>query len=449
MNARRRPAAHDALTFQPDTAADVAPSPPAPTADPQPVLAIRGGVEALPLPDKPSIAVLPFKNLGGDPEQEYFADAVTNDIVSALSRWRWFFVIDRDSTFAYKNRDVDTGRVSAELGIRYVLRGSVRKAGSRLRVTAQLIDALDGQVLWTDKFDRGVDDIFQVQDEITEHVVTAIEPAILRGEGARTSRKKPTHFSSLDFFYRGMWHFNRMSEEDDLAALALFETVIAREPELPLGYIGLARVLYSRSVLGWSDQPMLDLQRSREAARTAIRLDALDAHGYFASSGASLYLGDHRTALEDARRANLLNPNFGYGNYRLGQVLIFSGSPADAIAPIERSIRLSPYDPQITLMIDTLALAFYQSQEYGRAADIAHSAVGMGHVRGNYIVAAALAMQGSMAPALEAFTRYSEAPARKTRAMAAPYADPALREHLRQGFLRAGAHQPNCIQPPP
>ena len=430
-------AAREALGFAPDRGGatiETAPSEPGPPTKP-PAAPER---EALPLPDRPSIAVLPFRNLSGDPEQEYFADAITDDIVNALSRWRWFFVIDRDSSFAYKDRDVDAGRVSAELGIRYVLRGSVRKSGSRIRITAQLIDALDGPYLWTEKFDRTIDDILAVQDEITERVVTAIEPAILRGEGARASRKKPADFSSLDFFYRGMWHFNRMSDEDDLEALRLFETVIEREPDLSLGYVGRARVLYSRAILGWSTEPLPDLERSREAARTAIRLDALDALGYFASSGASLYLGDHSAALEDARRANLLNPNFAYGNYRLGQVLIFGGNPRDAVSPIERSIRLSPYDPQITLMIDTLALAYYQARDYARAAEVARSAVNMGHIRANYVLAAALAMGGSPAAAAEAAARFQNAAPGKTHALAAPYADPALKEHLADGFRLAG-----------
>ena len=436
LGVRPGSAARDALAFAPrgDPAAEAAAAVAPPVSPP-----LEAPRQPLPLPDRPSIAVLPFKNLSGDPEQEYFADAITDDIVNALARWRWFFVIDRVSSFAYKDRDVDTGRVGAELGIRYVLRGSVRKSGSRIRITAQLIDALDGPYLWTDKFDRTIEDLLAVQDEITEHVVTAIEPAILRGEGARASRKKPADFSSLDFFYRAMWHFNKMSDEDDLEALKLFDTVIARNPELPLGYVGRARVLYSRSVLGWSSEPMLDLERSREAARIAIRLDALDALGYFASSGASLYLGDHSAALEDARRANLLNPNFAYGNYRLGQVLIFSGSPHDAISPIERSIRLSPYDPQITLMIDTLALAYYQDHDYARAAELAQSAVNMGHVRANYILAAAHAMNGSGAAAAEAADRLRGAPGRNTSAPSAPYADLAMKDHLTNGFRIAGA----------
>ena len=417
-------------------------APPTPASMPVVDIAER---KTLPLPDRPSIAVMPFKNLSGDPEQEYFADAITEDIVNALSRWRWFFVINRESSFIYKNLDVDADLFGSELGIRYVLRGSVRKTGSRVRITAQLIDAREGAYLWTEKYDRTLDDILDVQDEITEHVVSAIEPAILRGEGARVSRKMPADFSTLDFFYRGMWHFNRMSDADDLEALRLFETVIAKDPELSLGHVGVARVLYSRAVLGWSDDPIADLEQGRESARTAIRLDALDAHGYFAASGASLYLGDHKAALEDARKANALNPNFGYGAYRLGQVLIFSGHPAEAIRPIERSIRLNPYDPQISLMIGTLALACFHARDYVRAAEHARSSVNLGNVHGNYILAAALAMSGLDDAAAEACSRFKHGAASRSRALATPYADPVWKEHLQAAFRGAGTVKPSRL----
>ncbi len=391
----------------------------------------------LTLPDRPSIAVLPFKNLGGEPEQEYFADAMTDDIVDALARWRWFFVIDRASSFIYKNLNVEAGRVGAELGIRYVLKGSVRRSGTRLRVTAQLVDAGDGAQLWSDKFDRTVEDFLEVQDEITEQVVTAIEPAILRGENLRAARKKPKDFSTLDFFYRGMWHFNRMTPDDDQMAETLFREVIERDPELPVGHVGLARVLYSRAVLGASEEPMADLKLSRQAARTAIGLDGLDALGYFAASGASLYLGDHAAAVEEARKANALNPNFSFGNYRLGQVLIFCGYPKEAISPLTRSLRMSPYDPQETLMIETLALAYYQAGDYAQAVEQARAAMAMGHARANYLLAAGLAMLGRQDEAAAAYSAIQRHTGPRTRVIAAPYSDPKWRDHLRTGYRMA------------
>ncbi len=401
----------------------------------------RDGRSPLALPDKPSIAVLPFKNLGGDPEQEYFVDAVTDDIVDALSRSRWFFVIARDSSFAFRDANLRTGRVGAELGVRYILKGSVRRNGDSLRVTAQIIDAANGSHIWAEKYARKVGDIFDLQDEITEQVVAAIEPAILRGEGLRASRKTTNDFNALDCFYRGMWHFNKMSDEDDVKAQALFEEAITRDPELALGHIGLARVLYGRAILGLSERPEKDLHRSLAAARTAIGLDGTDAHGYFAAAGASLYLHDHDAALEDARRAVSLNRNFSYGDYRLGQVLIFSGEPAEAIAPIARSLRLSPFDPQTMLILETLALACYQARDYEQAVEQAKSAVNMGRLSANGILAAALAMLDRTAEAAIAHAASRALPRSSRRAMAQPYKDPQWQEHLRAGFRKAAPRE--------
>ncbi len=394
----------------------------------------------LALPVRPSIAVLPFKNISGDPEQEYFADAITEDIVTALSRWRWFFVIARHSSFRYKDRDVDVGRVGHELGVRYALEGSVRKVGNRVRVTAQLIDAATGSNVWADQFDRDLVDILALQDDITEQVVAAIEPAMLQGEGVRAARKSLTDFSGLDCFYRAMWHLNKLSEEGDGEALTLFREAIRRDPELSLGHIGLARVLYGRAIFGLSADPNETLREARAAAQTAIGLDGRDAYGYFAHSGASLYLGDHRTALDNANRAVALNPNFAYGHYRLGQVLIFSGRPGEAIAPIERSLRFSPYDPQLASMRDTLALANYQARNYEAAAHHAAASVDPAEPAGSAVLAASLARLGRAQEAAEAFERSRRWSRPSTRRpMAAPYADPGQREHLREGLRLAGA----------
>jgi tetratricopeptide (TPR) repeat protein len=253
----------------------------------------------------------------------------------------------------------------------------------------------------------------------------------------RAARKKPNDFSTLDFFYRGMWHFNRMTPDDDRMAEALFREVVQRDPELPLGHVGLARVLYSRAVLGASDDPAADLHLSRLAARKAISLDGLDAHGYFAASGASLYLGDHAAAVEEARKANALNPNFSFGNYRLGQVLIFSGYPEEAISPLTRSLRMSPYDPQATLMIETLALAYYQAGDYARAVEQASAAMTMGHARANYLLAAGLAMLGRQKEAEAAYAAIQHQTGPRTRVIAAPYNDPKWRDHVRTGYRMA------------
>src|SRR5208282_2595999 len=317
-----------------------------------------------PLPDRPSIAVLPFLNMGGQPEQEYLADAITEDLLTALSRWRWFFVIARNSSFAYKNRAVDVKQIGRELGVRYLLEGSVRQGGTRVRITGQLIDVSTAAHIWADNFDRELADIFALQDEITENVVSAIEPAMLHSEGVRIVRKNPKDLSAFDCFQRGMWHFNAMSQTSYQEALSLFRQCIARDPELSLGYIGLARTLYNGVTYGWTSEPRRDLVEAQGAARTAITLDPHDAYGHFALSGASLYLGLHEESLDEAERAIALNPNFAFAHFRLGQVLMYLGRPADAVAPIERSMRHSPFDPQLGAMRTQLALVHYHAGNY-------------------------------------------------------------------------------------
>ncbi|WP_372785735.1 adenylate/guanylate cyclase domain-containing protein [Phenylobacterium sp.] len=392
----------------------------------------------LALPDKPSVAVLPFQNRSGDPEQEYFADAITEDIVTALSRWRWFFVIGRNSSFAYKDRDVDVAQVGRELGVRYVLQGSVRKLGRRVRVTAQLIEATSASNIWADSFDRQLEDLLALQDEITEQVVGAIEPAMLHSEGARIARKDLKDFNALDCFQRGMWHMNKVTEPEYRLALTLFREAIARDPDLALGHIGLARALYGGAVYGWSTEALTDLMAAREAAHTAIRLDPRDAYGYFASSGASLFLRRHGEALTEARKTVALNPNFGFGHFRLGQVLIYAGRPGEAIAPIERSLRYSPYDPQQGPMLSLLALAHYHAGQFEDAIRHAESATAMRDVRGAGILAASLARSGRLDEARRAFPPQLEQLAAGRQMRPGPYARESDREDFIEGLRLAG-----------
>jgi TolB-like protein/Tfp pilus assembly protein PilF len=346
------------------------------------------------LPDKPSIAVLPFQNMSGDASQEYFADGVTEDIITALSRWRWFFVIARNSSFTYKGQSIDITTVGRELGVRYVLEGSVRKAGGHVRVVTQLIEAADATHVWSDTFDRDLRDIFTLHDEITEHVVTAIEPAMLQNETSRDTHKRPGDLSAFDCFQRGMWHLNRVSEQDCRAAERLFREAIARDPDLSLAHTGLSRILYGLVVYGWSTDVRGDLVAAEASARKAIDLDPRDALAHFALSGALLYLARHKEALEEATRTIALNSNLAFGHFRIGQVLTYSGRAAEAIAPIERSIRLSPLDPQIGAMRTMLALAHYHAGAYEASVHVAGDANHLGDARTAAVLAAALARLG-------------------------------------------------------
>ncbi|MGD9965668.1 MAG: adenylate/guanylate cyclase domain-containing protein [Hyphomonadaceae bacterium] len=346
------------------------------------------------LPDRPSIAVLPLENISGDPAHEYVADAITEDVISALSRWRWFFVIARNSTFTYKGRAVDVQRVGRELGVRYVLEGSVRRSGTRVRVVTQLIDAASGAHIWSDTFDRDLADLFALYDEITEHVVGAIEPAMLHHESVRAAHKSAGDLTAFDCFQRGMWHLNQVSKASFREAETLFRDAIGRDPAFPLGHVGLARVLYGRVAYGWAEDAEADLAGAEAAANAAIRLDARDAWAHFALSGALLYLGRHDEALREAERTLVLNPNFAFGHFRLGQVLIYLGRASEAAGPLERSIRLNPFDPQMGAMIGTLALAHFHSGAYELAVSRAIEASRQHEKRAPLVLAASLARLG-------------------------------------------------------
>jgi TolB-like protein/Flp pilus assembly protein TadD len=392
----------------------------------------------LPLPDKPSIAVLPFHNMSGDPEQEYFADAITEDIVTALSRWRWFFVIARESSFAFKGRTGDAGRVGQELGVRYILEGSVRRAGQRVRVTALLVDAASGAHIWADTFDREMVDLFSLQDEITEQVVGAIEPAMLHSEGARVARKSPHDLTAIDCFQRGMWRLYKMSREDWEAASDLFRQAIERDPDLALGHIGLARALYGAAIYGWSEHPKADIIDSYASAINAIRCDPRDAYGYFAAAGAALYLGRHREALEAARKTIALNPNFAFGHFRLGQVLTYSGRAREAIAPLERSLRHSPYDPQLGPMHRMLALAHFHAGDYPESIAQAEAALRLNDLGASPLLAAALARAGRLEEAARAYPPELRERLRARNVHPQPYANAADRDALMDAIRLAG-----------
>jgi TolB-like protein/tetratricopeptide (TPR) repeat protein len=393
-----------------------------------------GARQTLPLPDKPSIAVLPFKNLSGDPDQEYLADAMSEDVVTALSRWRWFFVIARHSSFTFKNRDIEPARIGEELGVRYLLTGGVRTAGSRVRVTVQLIDATSGSNLWADRFDCELVDVFALQDEVAQQVAAAIEPAMLQGEAVRIERKALEDFNALDCFYRGMSKLNQITTPAHHEALGLFRDSVRLDPELAVAHVGISRTLYGHMLRGVSENTDSDLNEAAAEARLAIRLDPREATAHFAAAGAELYLSHHTAALDEARLALNLNPNFAYAHYRLGQVLIFSGQPAEAIAPVERGLSLSPCDPQLAFMLETLALAHYQSRQYDSAAEIARSAGRAGGTVSAVLVAA-LARLGRFEEAAAELRRSDDAPGRSgARPAAAPYADASLREHIREGF---------------
>ena len=217
----------------------------------------------LALSDKPSIAVLPFDNMSGDPEQEYFSDGITEDIITALSKFRWFFVTARNSTFAYKGQSPNVPQVARELGVQYVLEGSVRKVGKRVRITGQLIDALSGNHIWAERYDRELDDIFELQDEITSAITGAVAPELADTLRARSVQKAPESLDAWDLHNRAMWHLYRFNKEDAAAAEELFERAIAADPSFAAAHASLAYHYYLDVVLGYSDLKLIAPARSK------------------------------------------------------------------------------------------------------------------------------------------------------------------------------------------
>src|SRR5262245_54133614 len=299
----------------------------------------------LALPDKPSIAVLPFSNMSGDPEQEYFADGITEDIITALSHHRWFFVIARNSTFVYKGRAVDVKQVARELGVRFVVEGSVRRAGQRVRITAQLIEAETGNHLWAERFDRDMADIFAIQDEITQSVVGSIEPEMLLIEGKRAFRKSVKNLDAFDCCMRAMWHFSQKTPENQDQAVTLLRQAIRLDPTLAQAHMALARTLNSRTWEGWSGDLANDTSEAHAAAARSVAIDDRDPYCHYAYCWTSLVMRMHAQALAEAQRSIDLNPNFALGFFALGLVRVYIGNFREAVDAMLRCLRLNPYDP--------------------------------------------------------------------------------------------------------
>lgn len=300
---------------------------------------------ALALPDKPSIAVLPFANMSGDPAQEYFADGMAEEIITALSRIRWLFVIARNSSFIYKGQHVDVKQVGRELGVRYVLEGSVRKGGNRVRLTAQLIDAISGAHVWAERYDRDLSDAFAVQDEITASVAGFIEPALAEAEQQRVLRKPPERLDAWEAYQRGLWHFNKYTPEQNQIALGFFRQAIALDTNFAPSHYGCALAL-QWDIWHFSERPFAEVQGTpREEARIAVALDDKDAMAHAVLAHMMMWGSEWEAAIAEARIALALNPNNAFVISMLGCVLGFGGYHDEALDRLQQAMRASPHDP--------------------------------------------------------------------------------------------------------
>jgi adenylate cyclase len=296
------------------------------------------------LSDKPSIAVLPFDNLSGDPEQEYFVDGIAEDLITAFSQMRWLLVTARNSTFSYKGQSPDVRQVGRELGVRYVLEGSVRKGGNRVRISAQLIDASDGNHIWAQRYDRKLADIFDVQDEITLTIAGAIEPELAQIERERARRKPAENLDAWDMYQLGLWHFWQFTKDDNAEAQRLFRQAIDIEPRFAAAHAFLSYSHYFGNAMGFSDTPQESIELAESIARQAIALDDKDAMPHCTLGRVLTASGDHPAAIAELRTAIDLNPSFAVAHYGLGVALTLQGNAAEAIPEFEMARRLSPRD---------------------------------------------------------------------------------------------------------
>jgi TolB-like protein/class 3 adenylate cyclase len=330
----------------------------------------------LALPDRPSIVVLPFQNMSGDPEQEYFADGMVEDITTGLSRLRWLFVIARNSSFIYKGRAIDVKQVGRELGVRYVLEGSVRRAGSRVRITGQLIDASTGAHLWADRFDGQLEDIFDLQDQVTSSVVGAIAPKLEQAEIERAKRKPTENLDAYDYFLRGMAAFHLFSKASNAEAVALFARATDVDPGYAAAYGMAARCYLQRIGFGWVTDRQFEVAEAERLARLAADRGRDDAIA-LCTAGAALIVvvGDIEDGVALLDRSLALNPNFAWAWHFSAIGKAFLGEYDVAIERATRGMRLSPHDPQMFGMQIAVAWAHFFAGRYEEALSWAETAV--------------------------------------------------------------------------
>ena len=401
---------------------------------------------SLPLPDKPSIAVLAFTNMSCDPEREFFADGISEDIITVLSKSRSLFVIARHSSFTYKGKKVAVNDIGRELGVRYVLEGSVRKVGSRVRVTAQLIEAATGGHLWAERYDRDLADIFSVQDEITTNVSEAIQPALERSERERAARKPPDSLDAWESYHRGMWHFANVEASENENARSFFRRAIEIDPRFAPAEAALALTYLNEITLFRPDLRVVNLPRALDHAGRAIKIDVTDATAHAALARALWMSGRHAESLAEADLAVSSDPNSAVAHGARGGAHLWAGRPRDAIAPLQTAMRLSPFDPLIPFWLHFTARAYYCAGDYvasiAAARQLRNSVPNFRQIYNTLI--AALGQTGQidearvvMAEALErfgeGFRRYMSLPLNELRELC-----PEDREHMIDGFRKAG-----------
>jgi len=399
----------------------------------------------LALPMKPSIAVLAFENMSGDPEQEYFADGIAEDVITALSRSRWLFVVARNSSFTYKGKSVDVRQVGRELGVRYVLEGSVRKSGSRVRISAQLIDASDGHHVWGDRYDRGFEDIFAIQDEITNQITSAIAPGIVAAEVQRAQAKDAGELGTWERLMRAHWHIQRFNREDFREAIRLLDELLRHDPNNATALSDLALALHFSGSFSWADDPAASFARSGEIARRAIASDDKDAAAHAMAAVDELFAGRHDDAIRRLQRAIELDPNSTLAHGHLSAAYAFGGEAELAIQQSQLAIRLSPRDFLNVIWHTTAAWAHLSADRFEDAVDCARRAIDWNpaFADAHGVLAAASAHLGRIAEARASLDVFSSLIPRSLadQLSARPFRRPADRERYLSGLRKAGLQE--------
>ena len=392
---------------------------------------------------RPAIAVLPFANMSGDPEQEYFADGLADDILTRLAMWRWFPVIARNSSFTFKGRAVDMKEIGRALGARYVLEGSVRKSGDRVRVTSQLIDTETGHHLWAERYDRKLEDVFAIQDELTDGIANALEAAIGRAEFERVRRKPPANLDAWEASHRGWWHAFRVTREDFAAAEPFFRHASELDPGLAPPVSGIAWLRMFEGFFLWSP-PAAAFGEAVTRARAALTIDPLDSVACAVLGVILAFTGKLDEALALCRRGVELNPSSNGGYASLAATYLFRGEAREGILAGESAIRISPNDTLLHIVLGSLSANHYMAREYEQAVQIARLAVQRApqYPLGWRGLANALGQLGRDDEAREALAQFLKLmPGYTTEAAARAsvgFCDEALFQHYVEGLRKAG-----------
>jgi TolB-like protein/class 3 adenylate cyclase len=407
--------------------------------------AVKLGTPAnIPISSRPSIAVLPFANMSGDPEQEYFADGIVEEIITALSHMRWLSVIARNSSFTYKGKSVDVKQVGRDLGVRYVLEGSVRKAGNRLRITGQLIDTATGTHLWADRFDGATEDIFDLQDQITAKVLSAIAPKLEQAEIERAKRKPTENLDAYDYFLRGMAGIHQWTKESNDDALRLFYRSIELDPGFASAYGMASWCFVWRKVNGWMNDRVNEVAEAERLARRAVELGPDDAIALSGGGYALVFVAhDLDNGPAFIERALALNPNLSWALHSSGWTKAFLGEPDAAIKHLSDAMRLSPLDPLGFRAQGGIAFANFLAGRYDEAISWAEKAL---RERPNYLaaireLAAANALAGRLPEAQRAMAQLRQIDPTKRVATVkdwVPLRRPDDLNRLQEGLRKAG-----------